>query len=217
MKKIIILALAAYFGAIIGFTCAMKQNIDQSINNVIAENNRNEPRSQTDLKSLKKSENKIPFPAQNIKKESTFSDDYPTQPKKKKKVKKVIVVVISQQKLYAFENNSLKYEFTVSTAITGHKVYGDSHPAGLPKGDIHDHIGTFYIQKKEPFHYSSAWQSNMYYPLWYIPKLGVAIHGTDEIEDLGKPASHGCVRLHPDDAKILYLWAEIGTPVIVQE
>ena len=31
-----------------------------------------------------------------------------------------------------------------------------------------------------------------------------AIHGTDQIRRLGKPASHGCVRLHPDNAKILF-------------
>ena len=31
-----------------------------------------------------------------------------------------------------------------------------------------------------------------------------AIHGTDQIKRLGKPASHGCVRLHPDNAAILF-------------
>lgn len=31
-----------------------------------------------------------------------------------------------------------------------------------------------------------------------------AIHGTDQIKRLGQPASHGCVRLHPDNAKILF-------------
>ena len=31
-----------------------------------------------------------------------------------------------------------------------------------------------------------------------------AIHGTDQIKRLGKPASHGCVRLHPDNAEILF-------------
>jgi lipoprotein-anchoring transpeptidase ErfK/SrfK len=31
-----------------------------------------------------------------------------------------------------------------------------------------------------------------------------AIHGTDQIKRLGSPASKGCVRLHPDHAKILF-------------
>jgi len=31
-----------------------------------------------------------------------------------------------------------------------------------------------------------------------------AIHGSYEISHLGKPASHGCVRLHPKDAAVLF-------------
>lgn len=33
---------------------------------------------------------------------------------------------------------------------------------------------------------------------------GYAIHATPHIKRLGKPASHGCVRLHPDNAKALF-------------
>lgn len=33
---------------------------------------------------------------------------------------------------------------------------------------------------------------------------GYAIHGTYYIKNLGRPASHGCVRLHPDNARRLY-------------
>jgi lipoprotein-anchoring transpeptidase ErfK/SrfK len=31
-----------------------------------------------------------------------------------------------------------------------------------------------------------------------------AVHGTDQVKRLGSPASAGCIRLHPDNAKILY-------------
>ena len=33
---------------------------------------------------------------------------------------------------------------------------------------------------------------------------GFAIHGTEYVRSLGGPASHGCVRLHPDNAALLY-------------
>ena len=33
---------------------------------------------------------------------------------------------------------------------------------------------------------------------------GYAIHGTGSIRSLGRPASHGCVRLHPNNAAALY-------------
>lgn len=33
---------------------------------------------------------------------------------------------------------------------------------------------------------------------------GYAIHGTGYLRNLGRPASHGCVRLHPEHARTLY-------------
>jgi lipoprotein-anchoring transpeptidase ErfK/SrfK len=33
---------------------------------------------------------------------------------------------------------------------------------------------------------------------------GYAIHGSYETKYLGRPASHGCVRLHPSNAAALY-------------
>lgn len=33
---------------------------------------------------------------------------------------------------------------------------------------------------------------------------GYAIHGTNYLKQLGRPASHGCVRLHPANARTLY-------------
>ena len=33
---------------------------------------------------------------------------------------------------------------------------------------------------------------------------GYAIHGSYEISHLGRPASHGCIRLHPDNAALLF-------------
>ena len=35
-----------------------------------------------------------------------------------------------------------------------------------------------------------------------------AIHGTNQIGKLGRPASAGCVRLHPDNAAILFNLAQ---------
>ncbi len=33
---------------------------------------------------------------------------------------------------------------------------------------------------------------------------GYAIHGTLDIKNLGRPTSHGCVRLHTENAKVLF-------------
>ena len=52
------------------------------------------------------------------------------------------------------------------------------------------------------------WFSRRYYnspmPYAIFFHRGYAIHGTYELSRLGGPASHGCVRLHPHDAAILF-------------
>lgn len=44
---------------------------------------------------------------------------------------------------------------------------------------------------------------------------GILIHGTKELDSLGKKASHGCIRLGPEMLEMVYREAEIGTPVYV--
>jgi hypothetical protein len=38
----------------------------------------------------------------------------------------------------------------------------------------------------------------------FFTKKGHAIHGTNEVKKLGKPASHGCVRLSPQNAETFF-------------
>jgi L,D-transpeptidase ErfK/SrfK len=42
---------------------------------------------------------------------------------------------------------------------------------------------------------------------------GYAIHGTNAPASIGKPASHGCVRMYPEDIETLFGVVEVGTPV----
>jgi lipoprotein-anchoring transpeptidase ErfK/SrfK len=52
-------------------------------------------------------------------------------------------------------------------------------------------------------HYSKQYHfSPMPYSVFFSE--GVAVHGTRDIGNLGRPASHGCVRSHPKNAKIFY-------------
>jgi len=52
-------------------------------------------------------------------------------------------------------------------------------------------------------HYSSKYE-NSPMPHSVFFHGGYAIHGTQYVRQLGRPASHGCVRLHPRNAAILY-------------
>lgn len=44
---------------------------------------------------------------------------------------------------------------------------------------------------------------------------GYALHGTQQVRQLGRSVSHGCVRLHNDDIERLYEMARVGDEVII--
>jgi lipoprotein-anchoring transpeptidase ErfK/SrfK len=63
--------------------------------------------------------------------------------------------------------------------------------------------GTYRPQSMHRMHYS--WRYNMTpMPHSIFFYHGFAIHGTSEVRKLGRPASHGCIRLSPQNAKTLY-------------
>jgi L,D-transpeptidase catalytic domain len=79
--------------------------------------------------------------------------------------------------------------------------------------------GTYRPFRMEEFHFSEQWDdAPMPYSIFFTPQ-GHAIHGSEHVDSLGRRASHGCVRLAPDDAATLfYLVEEAGmanTTVIV--
>ncbi|MFN2477190.1 MAG: L,D-transpeptidase family protein [Chthoniobacterales bacterium] len=43
----------------------------------------------------------------------------------------------------------------------------------------------------------------------------VYIHGTNHEESIGRPASHGCIRMRNADVAELYELVDIGTPVVI--
>ena len=80
--------------------------------------------------------------------------------------------------------------------------------------------GTYKPFRMEEDHFSEEWDdAPMPNSIFFTP-LGHAIHGTEHVANLGRPASHGCVRLAPDDAATLYALVEeaglANTTVVVQ-
>jgi hypothetical protein len=74
--------------------------------------------------------------------------------------------------------------------------------------------GVFTILQKEVFHRSGTYDNA---PMPYMQRLtskGVAMHGGNLP---GYPASHGCIRLPKDFAKLLYGVTELGTPVMITD
>jgi lipoprotein-anchoring transpeptidase ErfK/SrfK len=67
-------------------------------------------------------------------------------------------------------------------------------------------------------HYSSKYE-NSPMPHSVFFKGGYAIHGTGYIRSLGRPASHGCIRLAPGNAATLYglirQYGKGGTSIVI--
>ncbi|HEX8165634.1 MAG TPA: L,D-transpeptidase [Beijerinckiaceae bacterium] len=93
----------------------------------------------------------------------------------------------SAQRMRVYVDGGLAYAWPVSTARRGYRT-----PAGH-----------YRVQRMERMWYSRKYEmSPMPYSLFF--RGGYAIHGTYSIRQLGRPASHGCVRLHPANAAALY-------------
>lgn len=67
--------------------------------------------------------------------------------------------------------------------------------------------GRYAVMRMEADHYSDEYdQAPMPYAIFFSPR-GLAIHGSFE-RGLGRPRSHGCVRLAVDNARKLFEWVE---------
>ena len=64
-------------------------------------------------------------------------------------------------------------------------------------------VGSFTPYSLQRMHYSRLYDDTpMPYSIFFHG--GYAIHATTEIRSLGRPVSHGCVRLSPDNARSLF-------------
>jgi lipoprotein-anchoring transpeptidase ErfK/SrfK len=97
-------------------------------------------------------------------------------------------VSISTQTMKVYHEGRHLFTWSVSTAKEG-KIT----PTGV-------YVGAEALSKN----HRSRLYNNAPMPFAIFYDGDYAIHGTDQIKRLGKPASHGCVRLHPDNAAILF-------------
>ncbi len=123
---------------------------------------------------------------------------------------KKIIVNLTEQKMYAYEGENLFMETFISSGLE----------------DLPTPRGTFRIFEKTPSRYMQGplpGISDQYYDLpgvpWtmYFNDYGAAIHGAYWHDSFGNQWSHGCVNLEPEEAEKMYVWADIGTVVIVKD
>ncbi len=98
-----------------------------------------------------------------------------------------ISIDLSKQRLHVVENGSSLHSWPISSGVEGHRTI----------------TGTFKPQWMTRMHYSRKYDDAPM-PNAIFFRDGFAIHGTYSTGRLGSPASHGCVRLSPGNAKTLY-------------
>ncbi|HAT87123.1 MAG TPA: hypothetical protein DCS30_14905 [Rhizobiales bacterium] len=98
-----------------------------------------------------------------------------------------VKIDLSEQKMKVLINGSTRHSWPVSTARRGYRTaVGNYRPTRMHRR---------YFSKK--YNGSPMPHSIFFYG-------GYAIHGTNQIKRLGRPASHGCIRLHPNNARKLF-------------
>ncbi|HEY4995546.1 MAG TPA: L,D-transpeptidase [Aestuariivirga sp.] len=79
----------------------------------------------------------------------------------------------------------------------------------------HTPRGTFHVQRMAKVWFSKKYD-NSPMPNSLFFDGGIAIHGTYHVKNLGRPVSHGCVRLLPQNAEKLFELAKQYGPSRVQ-
>ena len=127
----------------------------------------------------------------------------PLDPKPKKLAKRIEINTKTQQLSY----------FLGEVKLGSYPVSTGKRATPTPKGD-------FMVDGKHPRAWSRPY--GLWMPYWMSLKNGrFGIHELPEwpggkkegASHLGKPVSHGCIRLGVGPARLLYNWAEIGTKV----
>ena len=89
----------------------------------------------------------------------------------------------------------------MTVVVDGAAVY--SWPVSTAREGYETPVGSYHVQRMERMWYSRKYHmSPMPHALFF--EGGLAIHGTSAIRQLGRRASHGCVRLSPKNARTLF-------------
>src|SRR4030081_1673687 len=94
----------------------------------------------------------------------------------------------------------------MTVAVNGVERYHWPVSSGIPSYETPN--GSFRTFRMEEDHFSKEFDDAPMPHSIFFTKIGHAIHGTDSVNRLGSPASHGCVRLSRDNASTLYALVE---------
>jgi hypothetical protein len=111
----------------------------------------------------------------------------------------LIVITLATQRVAVYADGALAIRSHVATGVPGHPT-----PTGI-----------FSVIGKERYHASNIYSGA---PMPFMQRItwsGIALH--QGVVPGGRPASHGCIRLTPDFAHLLYGATKLGARVIIAQ
>jgi lipoprotein-anchoring transpeptidase ErfK/SrfK len=172
-----------------------------------------------------------------------LNTDMQISPDTVSQAEKSIVVSVPQQQLKCYFGKVLEKTYIISTSLKGYGEIADSEctPRGLHY--VHEIIGLSLPQgavlvgrnftgeicdlellqrfPDRDFITTRILRLQGLEPGWNLGadrdslSRYIYIHGTGDVNSLGKPSSHGCVRMHDADIIQLAIWAVVGTKVFI--
>ncbi len=121
---------------------------------------------------------------------------------------KRIEVRLSSQELFCYEHDKLVLRTRISSGIPDKRPRENGIPTITP-------AGRFWVEVKMPSRHMGNGHITPDLEAYELPGVpwvsfftptGVAFHGTYWHNDFGRPKSHGCINMHPEEAKWLYRW-----------
>jgi len=100
----------------------------------------------------------------------------------------VIAIDKSTQQMSVAVDGAQRYIWPVSTGRAGYDTPN----------------GSFKINRMDADHYSQEWDNAPMPHTMFFDMQGHAVHGFFDVKHLGLAVSHGCVRLSPDNAAVLF-------------
>lgn len=122
---------------------------------------------------------------------------------------KEMVVTLSTQTIECFENGELVFKTLTSSGAGGFGTPVGEHAVVYKQPSRH-----MYTDPGDPVMGGDAVGDEDFFDLPGVPfsifftTMGHASHGTWWHGDYGRPRSHGCLNVTPEDAKWLYRWVE---------
>lgn len=124
--------------------------------------------------------------------------------------------------LKLYKDDKVIETYPIAVGMVGHKtprgIYRINHRAKCPEWQVPNSEWATEAGLKPGTVFKGCTEANPLKERWLgvtKPEVGIGIHGTGDRSSMGKRASHGCIRMLPEDVVELYPRVPLGSAVTI--